>query len=58
MLGAPILGAVIAFAQSYQESVQHGLDAVVARKMAYKVEGTKTAWFRIVVSGMPGNGLK
>lgn len=57
ILGAFIIGAVIAFAQTYPESVQQGLNAVVAKKMAYEDEGTTTAWFRIVVSGMLGNGL-
>ena len=57
MLGALIIGVVIAFAQTYPESVQQSLDATLARKMAYQDEGTVTAWLRIVVSGMLGNGL-
>ena len=57
MLGAFIIAAVIAFAQTYPESVQQSLDAVVAKKMAYRDEGNVTAWLRIVVSGMLGNGL-
>lgn len=57
MLGAFIIGVVIAFAQAYPESVQQSLDAVVAKKMAYQDEGGVTAWLRIIVSGMLGNGL-
>jgi len=57
MLGAFVIGAVIAFAQTDSDSVLQGLDAVVAKKMAYRDEGTATAWSRIVVSGMLGNGL-
>jgi len=57
MLGAFIIGVVITFAQTYPDSVQQSLDAVVAKKMAYKDEGGLTAWLRIIVSGMLGNGL-
>jgi len=57
MLGALLVGQVIAFAQSYPDYVHEALAAIVARKMAYMDEGTTTAWFRIVVSGMLGNGL-
>lgn len=57
MLGAIILGQVIAFAQTYPESVSQGLQKVVAKKMAYHDEGTVLAWFKIVASGMLGNGL-
>ena len=57
MLGAFILGAVIAFAQVYPDSFHQGLDAIVAKKMAYQEQGTALAWFKIVVSGMLGNGL-
>ena len=57
MLGAFVIGAVIAFAQTYPDSVQQNLNAVVAKKMAYQAEGDVTAWLRIVVSGMLGNGL-
>lgn len=57
MLGAFIIGVVIAFAQFYPESVHQGLQTVVAKKMAYQDEGTLTAWLRIVASGMLGNGL-
>ena len=57
MLGAFIIGLVIAFAQTYPDSVSQSLDAVVTKKMAYQGEGTMTAWFRIIVSGMLGNGL-
>ena len=39
MLGAFIIGVVIAFAQAYPESVQQSLEAVVAKKMAYQGEG-------------------
>lgn len=57
VLGAFVIGLVIAFAQIYPESLQQGLDAIVTKKMAYQEEGTVTAWLRIVVSGMLGNGL-
>jgi len=57
MIGAFIIGTVIAFAQTYPDSVLQGLDAIVAKKMAYRDEGTLNAWLRIIVSGMLGNGL-
>ena len=57
MLGAFIFGVVIAFAQTYPESVHQSLEVVVAKKMAYQSGGTVTDWLRIVVSGMLGNGL-
>lgn len=57
MLGALIIGQVIAFAQMYPDYVHEALAGVVSKKMAYMEEGTTTAWFRIVVSGMLGNGL-
>jgi len=57
MLGAFIIGAVIAFAQTYPESVQQTLDTLVDKKMSYRDDGTYTAWLRIIVSGMLGNGL-
>lgn len=57
ILVAFIIGVVIAFAQTYPDSVQQGLNAVVAKKMVYQDEGGVTAWLRIVVSGMLGNGL-
>jgi formate transporter len=57
MLGAFIIGIVIAFAQIYRDSLLQGLDTVVAKKMAYRDEGTVTAWSRIIVSGMLGNAL-
>lgn len=56
-MGAFLIGIVIALAQTYPGSVYQGLETVVAKKMAYQEEGTVTAWFRIVVSGMLGNGL-
>ena len=57
MLGALLVGTVIAFAQSYGEEYRQGLEAVVAKKMAYREEGGAVAWLRIIVSGMLGNGL-
>ena len=57
MLGAFMIGAVIAFAQTYPDSLMQCLDTVVAKKMAYRDEGTVTAWLRIIVSGMLGNAL-
>lgn len=57
MLGALIVGQVIAFAQTYPDYVQDALAAVVSKKMAYMEEGSTTAWFRIIVSGMLGNAL-
>ena len=57
MIGAFVLGLVIAFAQSYPESVYAGLEAVVHKKMAYREQGGAAAWLAIVVSGMLGNGL-
>lgn len=57
MLGAFLIGMVITFAQDYPEPVRAGLDAVISKKMAYMEEGGATAWLRIVVSGMLGNGL-
>lgn len=57
MLGAFVIGAVIAFAQVYPDSVQQGLDAVVAKKMAYREDGGLAAWLRLIVSGILGNGL-
>ncbi len=57
MLGAFLIGIVINFSQSYSEEVRAGLETVVAKKMAYRDEGGVTAWLRIVVSGMLGNGL-
>lgn len=58
LLGAFIAGAVIAFAQVYPQGVSDLLAATVAKKMAYMTEGsTVLDWFRIVVSGMLGNGM-
>lgn len=58
MLGAYVAGSVIAFAQVYPESVTDLLAVTVGKKMAYMTEGGSALdWFRIVVSGMLGNGL-
>ena len=57
MLGALIVGQVIAFAQVYPDDVHEALATVVSKKMAYMDDGTATAWFRIVVSGVLGNAL-
>ncbi|WP_425046295.1 formate/nitrite transporter family protein [Primorskyibacter sp. S87] len=57
MLGALLVGEVIAFAQSYPSYVQESLANVVSKKMSYMEEGTPTAWMRIIVSGMLGNAL-
>jgi len=57
MLGAFVIGLVITFSQDYPAEIRSGLDAVVAKKMAYMDQGGVGAWLRIVVSGMLGNGL-
>ena len=57
MLGAFIIGSVIWFAQMYPDSVVDGLEYTVAKKMAYHEIGGGAAWFKIIVSGMLGNGL-
>ena len=57
MLGALLPGQILTFAQMYPDYVYDGLSTVVPKKMDYIEEGTTTAWFRIVVSGMLGNAL-
>lgn len=57
MLGAFLIGLVVAFAQEYPDQVYIGLDHVVAKKMAYMDKGGTTAWLQVVVSGMLGNGM-
>lgn len=57
MLGALLVGQVIAFAQIYPDYVHEALAGLVSKKMAYMEVGTTSSWFQIVVSGMLGNGL-
>jgi formate transporter len=58
MLGAFLIGQVIAFAQIYPDSTYVLLGKTVAKKMVYLNEGgTVIDWLRIVVSGMMGNGM-
>ena len=57
MLGALLVGQVIAFAQIYPDYVHEALAGLVSKKMAYMEVGTTSAWFQIVVSGVLGNGL-
>jgi formate/nitrite transporter FocA (FNT family) len=58
LLGAYVTGAVIGFAQVYPQGVTDMLSYTVAKKMAYMTDGgTALDWFRIVVSGMLGNGM-
>jgi formate transporter len=58
MLGAYIIGHIIAFAQVYPDSVTALLAKTVSKKMMYFNEGgTAIDWLRLVVSGMLGNGM-
>ena len=57
MVGAYLLGWVISFAQHYPEAYGVALEGVVGKKMGYMAKGEVTDWFRIVVSGILGNGL-
>lgn len=57
MLGAFVVGSVIMYAHSYPESVTSTLDQVIDKKMAYREAGGVASWFKIVLSGMLGNGL-
>ncbi|WP_428353931.1 formate/nitrite transporter family protein [Methyloprofundus sp.] len=57
VLGAYIVGTVIMYAQSYPESVHAALRGIIAKKMAYMEVGGVSSWFKIIVSGMFGNGL-
>lgn len=58
MLGAFLIGQIIAFAQVYPDSVFALLSKTVAKKMAYLNDGGMAIdWLRIVVSGMMGNGM-
>ncbi len=56
-LGSYIVGTAIMYAQSYPEGVHDALSGIIAKKMAYMNEGGASSWFKIVVSGMFGNGL-
>ncbi len=57
LLGAFLLGWIIHFAQDYPESYHAALAGVVGKKMSYMAGGELSDWFRIVVSGVLGNGL-
>ena len=57
MLGAYAVGTALMYAHSYPESVNTVLDEVIHKKMAYMDEGGISSWFKIVLSGMFGNGL-
>ena len=57
MLGAYAVGTALMVAHSYPESVNTVLDEVIHKKMAYMDEGGISSWFKIVLSGMFGNGL-
>ncbi len=57
MLGAYIIGTVLMFAHSYPEGFHYALEGIIQKKMAYMDEGGVLSWFKIVISGMFGNGL-
>ncbi len=58
MSGAYLIGAIIAFAQTYPQGFHEMLDATVAKKMTYMTQGgVPMDWLRMVVSGMLGNGM-
>lgn len=57
MLGAYIVGTALMYAHHYPESVHSGLVEIIGKKMAYMNEGGASSWFKIVLSGMFGNGL-
>ena len=57
MLGAYIVGTALMYAQSYPEGFHVALRGIIAKKMAYMHDGGASSWFKIVVSGMFGNGL-
>ena len=57
MLGAYAVGTALMYAHSYPESVHTVLNEVINKKMAYMDEGSISSWFKIVISGMFGNGL-
>jgi formate/nitrite transporter FocA (FNT family) len=57
MLGAYFIGSALMYAQYYPEGFHVLLKEVVEKKMTYMNDGSVSAWFKIVVSGMFGNGL-
>ena len=57
MFGAYIVGSAIMYAQYYPEVIHTTLQELVAKKMTYMDEGGIESWFKIIVSGMFGNGL-
>jgi formate/nitrite transporter FocA (FNT family) len=57
MLGAYVVGSAVMYAQVYPEGVHAVLNEVIDKKMTYMNDGSISAWFKIVISGMFGNGL-
>jgi formate transporter len=57
LIGAIVIGGLIAFAQNYGADVTGLLDEIIAAKLSFRDEGGAGGWLRIVVSGMLANWL-
>ena len=57
LIGALLVGGLIALAQDYPAEVTGLLDETIDKKLAYRDAGGAGSWFEIIVSGMLANWL-